>query len=159
MNFKPKLVRKGDKELGVGTSAVFEPVTQYMTTDLITFKPDTDVLQAIDSMIKNKISGAPVLNDKKELVGMISEKDLITVMIDSVYHNLPISTRKVEDYMTTNIISVGVDADIVDVANLFLRKNYKRFPVLDEKGRLVGQISRKDILRAVKAMNATTWQS
>jgi CBS domain-containing protein len=157
MNFKPKLVRKGDSEEKVGTRSKYDPVTRYMTTDLITFTPDTEIMEAIDSMIENQISGAPVLNDKKELVGMISEKDCITVIIDSVYHNQPISTSKVAKYMTTNIKTVSFEADIVDVANEFLKKNYKRFPVLDEKGRLVGQVSRRDILRAVRAMNVTHW--
>jgi len=159
MNFKPKLVRKGDSEGKVGTNSNYEPVTKYMTTDLITFNPETDIIQAIDSMIEHQISGAPVLNENKELVGMISEKDCITVIIDSVYHNQPITTGKVSKYMTTNIKTVSVEADVVDVASEFLKKNYKRFPVIDEKGRLVGQISRRDILRAVKAMDITTWQN
>jgi CBS domain-containing protein len=159
MNFKPKLVKKRDRVDKVGATSKYDPVTKYMTTDLITFTPDTDIMEAIDSMIDNQISGAPVLNNKKELIGMISEKDCITVMIDSVYHNLPISMGKVSKYMTTDIVSVSIEADIVDVATQFLRKNYKRFPVLDEKGRLVGQVSRRDILRAVKAMNVTTWQN
>jgi len=158
MNFKPKLVRKGVKTKKVGTTLNYDPVTKYMSTELITFTPDTEIIEAIDSMIENKISGAPVLNENKELVGMISEKDCITVIIDSVYHNQPISTSKVSKYMTTNIKSVSVEADIVDVANEFLKKNYKRFPVLDRNGRLVGQVSRRDILRAVKDMNITTWQ-
>ncbi len=159
MNFKPKLVRKGDSESKVGTTSNYEPVTKYMTTDLITFTPETDIIIAIDTMIEHQISGAPVLNENKELVGMISEKDCITVIIDSVYHNQPISTSKVSKYMTTNIKTVSVEADVVDVANEFLKKNYKRFPVIDEKGRLVGQVSRRDILRAIKAMDVTTWQN
>ena len=61
--------------------------------------------------------------------------------------------------MTTNLKTVSVEADIVDVASEFLKKNYKRFPVIDGNGRLVGQISRRDILRAVKAMDITTWQN
>ena len=124
MNFKPKLLRKGDKTKKVSTTLNYDPVTKYMSTELITFTPDTEIIEAIDSMIENKISGAPVLNENKELVGMISEKDCITVIIDSVYHNQPISTSKVSKYMTTNITSVSVEADIVDVANEFLKKNY-----------------------------------
>jgi CBS domain-containing protein len=159
MNFRPKLVRKERSELKIGTSSKYDPVTKYMATDLITFTPDTEIFRAIDSMIENQISGAPVLNEKKELIGMISEKDCITVIIDSVYHNQPISKSTVAKYMTTNLVTVHVEADIVDVANEFLKKNYKRFPVVDDKGRLVGQVSRRDILRAVKAMNITTWQN
>lgn len=159
MNFKPKFVRKGGQDNKVGAGSNYDPVTKYMTTDLITFTPDTEIIKAIDSMIDNQISGAPVLNEKKELVGMISEKDCITVIIDSVYHNQPISTTTVSKYMTRDIKTVSVEADVVDVANEFLKKSYKRFPVVDDKGRLVGQVSRRDILRAIKAMNVTTWQN
>jgi CBS domain-containing protein len=158
MNFKPKLVRKRNDKSKKDRNSSYEPITKYMTTELITFTPETEIMEAIDSMIEHQISGAPVLNENKELVGMISEKDCITVIIDSVYHNQPISTSKVSKYMTTNIKCVSVEADIVDVANEFLKKNYKRFPVLDDKGKLVGQISRRDILKAVKDMNVTTWQ-
>ena len=159
MNFRPKLVRKENGEVKIGTTSKYDPVTKYMATDLIIFTPDTEIIEAIDSMIENQISGAPVLNERKELIGMISEKDCITVIIDSVYHNQPISKSKVANYMTTNLVTVNVEADVVDVANEFLKKNYKRFPVVDDKGRLVGQVSRRDILRAVKAMNVTTWQN
>lgn len=159
MNFKPKFIRKGNKTAKKGKHSSYEPITKYMTTELITFTPETEIIEAIDTMIEHQISGAPVLNENKELIGMISEKDCITVIIDSVYHNQPISTSKVSKYMTTNIKSVSVEADIVDVANEFLKRSYKRFPVLDEKGRLVGQISRRDILKAVKDMNVTTWQA
>ena len=65
MNFKPKLVKKGDSEARVGTASKYEPVTKYMTTDLITFTPETDIIKAIDTMIDHQISGAPVLNENK----------------------------------------------------------------------------------------------
>jgi CBS domain-containing protein len=109
-------------------------------------------------LLSKRISGAPVLDDQFKLVGLISEKDCLKLMIDSVYHNLPVSKGKVSQYMTTNLKTVSVEADIVDVANEFLKTNFKRFPVVDGSGRLVGQVSRRDILSAIKAMNVTTWQ-
>ncbi len=158
MNFKPKLVRKKELEDRIQTSTRFEPVTKYMATDLHTFKPETEIIEVIELLLSKKISGAPVLDDHSKLVGLISEKDCLKLMVDSVYHNHPVSKGKVGQYMTTNLKTVSVEADVVDVANEFLKTNYKRFPVVDESGKLVGQVSRRDILRAIKAMNVTTWQ-
>jgi len=158
MNFKPKFVKKGDSKTSNETNRSYDPITKYMATDLVTFTPDTEIIEVIDAMLEHKFSGAPVLNENKELVGIISEQDCLTVIVDSVYHNLPISKSIVSKYMTTDLQTIKLDADILDVANKFLNSHFKRFPVVDDKGRLVGQVSRRDILRAVKAMNITTWQ-
>jgi predicted transcriptional regulator len=53
--------------------------------------------------------------------------------------------------------TMPVSSDVLDIANEFLKSNYKRFLIVDEKGRLIGQVSRRDILKAIKAMNITTW--
>ena len=129
-----------------------------MVTDLITFTPDTEIIQVVDKMLEHHFSGAPVLNEHKELVGLISEKDCLKVLVDSAYHNQPISKQNVEKYMTRDTITVSVESDILDVANLFLQTGVKRFPVVDDKGKLIGQVSRHDILNAIKSANITTWQ-
>lgn len=158
MNFKPNFVRKQELEDKIQTSTKFEPVTKYMATDLHTFKPDTEIIEVIEVLLSKRISGAPVLDDQSKLVGLISEKDCLKLIIDSVYHNHPISKGKVSQYMTTHLKTVSIEADVVDVANEFLKSNFKRFPVVNETGKLVGQVSRRDILRAIKSMNITTWQ-
>ena len=65
-------------------------VSDYMTRNLITFKENESIEDVIDSLIKNKISGGPVVNDKNELVGVISEGDCIKQISESRYYNLPI---------------------------------------------------------------------
>ena len=157
MNFRPNLTKKDDKN-GKSKHSSYESITKYMTTELVTFKPETEIIEVIDNMLEHHFSGAPVLNHDKELVGLISEKDCLRVLIDSAYHNQPISNQTVEKYMTPDPITVSVDSDILDVANLFLQTGVKRFPVVDDKGILIGQVSRRDILTAVKAANVTTWQ-
>jgi CBS domain-containing protein len=152
MNFTPSF----DKSAREKSGKAFEPVTKYMATDLITFRPDQEIGEVIQSLMKNKISGAPVLNEKRELVGMISEQDCLRVIIDSVYHNQPISKQLVRDYMAKDIISVPIDADVVDVADMFLKYRHRRFPVV-ENGVLKGQVSKRDILRAASALKFTTW--
>jgi len=148
MNFTPKLeVVKNTK---------FEPITKYMAKDLVTFKPEDEIGLVIDTLMEKKISGAPVLNDQHELVGMISEQDCLRVIIDSVYYNQPLSKHLVKDYMTRELLTVDVNDDVVDVANLFLKHRFRRFPVV-ENGILKGQVSKRDILRAAKKMKTTTW--
>jgi predicted transcriptional regulator len=133
-----------------------ESVTKYMAKNLITFTPDTDISEVIESLLDNRISGAPVLNKKGEVVGLIDDKDCLRVLIDGVYHNQPISNT-VESYMTSVMKTISVDSDIIDVADIFLHSPFKRLLVLDTAGKLVGQVSRRDILRAIKIMNSTTW--
>ncbi len=158
MNFKPNFVKKEAQTGKLDQAKSYEPITKYMATDLVTFSPDTEIIEVIDAMLSFRFSGAPVLDENKRLVGLISEKDCLKVIIDSVYHNHPVTKGKVSRYMTKEVKTVSVEADIVDVANEFLKVNYRRFPVVDQSGKLVGQVSRRDILRAIKVMNITTWQ-
>ncbi len=155
MNFTP---RKADDDSKTSKVIKYDPVTKYMAKDLITFRPEQDIYEAIDLMLKHKISGAPVLDKSGQLVGLLSEKDCLRVMISNAYHNDPIGVRTVADYMTINVASITPDKDVLDVANLFLSSNYRRFPVV-ENGKLLGQVSRRDILKAAKDMKSANWKS
>ena len=135
-----------------------ERVTKYMAKSLITFSPDTEIIQVIDSLLEHRISGAPVLNDQNEIVGVIDDKDCLNTLIDSAYYNQPVSKNKVSNYMTDVFKCINQNSDIVDVANVFMRTNFKRLLVVDDDGKLVGSISRRDILRAIKEMAITTWR-
>jgi len=152
MNFTPKF----DIETMLDTNKGYESVTQYMATHLITFSPEDEIGFVISKLKDKQISGAPVLNERKELVGIISEQDCLRVVLDSVYHNQPVSKHLVKDYMHKEIISVSVDADVVDVANMFLKHGFGRFPVVKE-GILKGQVSKRDILKAALKIKFTTW--
>jgi len=155
MNFKPIFEKKnnGSKE----SVKKYEPITKYMAKRLITFSARTELTEVIDSLLNNQISGAPVLNDEQEIVGVIDDKDCLRTLVDSVYHNVPIRKKQVKSYMTDVYKTISIDADIVDAANEFLKSNYKRLLVVDQKGKLKGQISRRDILRAIKDVNRTNW--
>ena len=125
-------------------------VKEYMTKDLITFKPGTPLKEVVHSLLTNKITGAPVLNERGEVVGLIDDKDCLKLMFDSLYHNLPVSSKTTEDYMSDMMKSVNINTDIMDAANIFLTTPYKRLLVFDDGGKLKGQISRHDILRAIE---------
>lgn len=134
-----------------------DSVTKYMATNLITFKPETDIMEAINTLLDKRITGAPVLNQRNEVVGMIDDKDCLHILVDSVYHNQPVHKHTVGDYMTDVMRKITDEADIVDAANIFLSTKFKRLIVTDKAGRLKGQISRRDILRAIKDLDGSTW--
>ena len=129
------------------------PLTGYMTSNLVTFKPDTPILDAVNTLVERKISGAPVLNDKREVVGMIDEKDCLRVLLERAYHNQPVRAHKVSDYMDDVMRPISMNADILHAATIFLESTYKRLLVVDDRGKLVGLISRSDVLRAVRDLN------
>jgi predicted transcriptional regulator len=151
MNFTGKRATNDQKHV-----QQYESVAKYMAKDLITFKPDQPIHEAIDVMLSKRISGAPVLNEKGELVGMLSEKDCLKIIVDRAYHNQPNQKSNVQDYMSTVVATIDIDKDILDVANMFLNTNYRRFPVV-ENGKLKGQVSRRDIMRATRELKGTTW--
>lgn len=155
MNFRPEL--KTAEELA-GTQARYESVTQYMVhaSNMITFSPEQSIQDVIEIIIDKKISGAPVLDQNRKLVGIISEKDCLRIIVDHAYHNLPMSDRKVNDYMTLKVKTLSPTSDVVEAANEFLNTAIRRLPIV-ENGILIGQVSRRDILRAAKNISSTTW--
>ena len=95
-------------------------VYSYMTRKLITFKPEDTIEQVITSLIKNRISGAPVVNDDNELVGMISEGDCIKQISESRYFNMPMGDNRVKNHMVENVETIDGRISIFDAANKFL---------------------------------------
>ncbi|MCS6771192.1 MAG: CBS domain-containing protein [Kiritimatiellae bacterium] len=124
-------------------------VRDFMVTNLVTLRPRMPIREAIDILLKHRISGAPVVDDNGKLIGTLSEKDCLRVFANAAfYHSDP---GDVEDYMNTNVVTISPDADIFHAAQVFLNNTFRRLPVL-ENGRLVGQISRRDVLNASRKM-------
>ncbi len=134
----------------------FPSVEKYMATDEVTLSPDLNINEAIDIILEKKLTGVPVLDKDRKIVGMITEKDCLRLMIDGAYNNLPYDDRTVADYMTPVVKLVTTDHDILDVANEFLTTHFRKFPVVHD-GKLVGQVSRRDILKAFRQIKNTTW--
>ena len=124
-------------------------VRDYMAGHLVTFKPDMDVMDAIHRLVKHRIAGAPVVDDKGDLVGMLSELDCMRVALNAGYYGD--WGGPVAEYMSTSVESVDAEMNIVDLAQKFLDSGFRRFPVL-RNNRLVGQISRRDALRALSEL-------
>jgi predicted transcriptional regulator len=152
-NFQQKTADSNPKNLKLQPPSV----TEYMVTQLITFKPETEISAVITSFLDNRITGAPVLNDNKEVVGLIDDKDCLKVLVSGGYYNHPIEKETVASYMTNVMKTISIHDNIVDVANIFLQTKFKRLLVMDDNNKLVGQISRRDILRAIKDMATKTW--
>lgn len=124
-------------------------VRDSMATKLVTFTPETDIHQAIRVLLRRHLSGAPVVDPDGRLVGMLSKKDCLEVAFQASYHRS--HGGHVADYMHRDVQVVPPDMDIVVVAQLFREAVYGRFPVV-EGDRLVGQISRHDVLQALSEL-------
>ncbi|TPN83912.1 CBS domain-containing protein [Aquimarina algicola] len=132
-------------------------VSDYMTRDLITFTPDQSVMEVIETLVKHKISGGPVVDNNHRLLGIISEGDCIKQLNESRYYNMPIDDARVEKFMAKDVETIDGNLNIFDAANKFLQTKRRRFPII-ENGRLVGQISQKDVMKAALALKGQNWR-
>ena len=142
----------------VETGGIKTPIREYMATNLITFTPDSNVMDVVNALLEKRITGAPVLNNRKEVVGMIDDKTCLKLLVASEYYNSPLSEQSVSNYMDDVLTTVKEDISISEAANIFLETKYKRLIVVDENGKLAGQISRRDILRAIRDINTISWK-
>jgi len=120
-------------------------VKDYMATKLLTFAPDLNVVEAMNQILNSGITAAPVVDESGSLVGILSEVDLMPVVIQDSYYNEPLGI--VSDYMKTPVDTVDPNLDIYTLAERFIHEHRRRYPVVDA-GKLVGQVSRRDVLRA-----------
>ena len=121
-------------------------IKEFMAKQLITFQSDTPIEAAMESFLENKISGAPVLDNQGKLVGVLSEKDCMRTLFESSYYNN--LGGFVREYMSTDLKTINIHDTLSNVADEFIKSRFRRFPVM-EGDKLVGQISRRDILRAI----------
>lgn len=125
-------------------------VSDHMTRDLVTLLPDQEVNNAVNVLLKHRVSGAPVVDANAQVVGILTEKDCLRAALEASYYRdwgKPVSA-----YMARDVVTIEADIDILTACQVFLDGPYRRFPVV-EAGCLVGLISRTDVLRAL----ADTW--
>jgi CBS domain-containing protein len=122
-------------------------VGDYMTRHLVTFRSDMDLFTAIHRLLEHNISGAPVVDSQGHLIGLLSEGDCLRGILAGAYHEEV--GGNVSAYMAREVETVTSQTDIIEASERFLRGRRRRLPVVDD-GVLVGQISRHDVLRAVK---------
>ena len=125
-------------------------VREFMAANLVTFTPDMEILRAINALVEKRISGATVVDERGNIVGMLSEQDCMKVALHAGYHGEP--GGRVSEYMSTEVKTIDADTSILELAELFLKSPYRRYPVMKDN-RLVGQISRRDVLRAMEQLS------
>jgi CBS domain-containing protein len=131
------LLKKTRKE-----TDMFE-VKTIMKTDVITVKRQTQIYEAIRTFVENNITGLPVVNDDTTLAGIISEKDVLKLL-----YNIEDRPGMVEDFMTKDVVSFNQDDSLIDVAECLIKNHFRRVPIV-EAGKLVGIVSRKDVIRYI----------
>ncbi len=114
-----------------------------MTTKVITAKPETTIEEAMTSLVNLSISGLIVIDPANEVVGVVSEKDLLVA-----YDYLGSTKASIKDYVSQGAWVVESTTPMEEVSRILVQHNIKRVPVVQNK-KLVGVISRRDILRHI----------
>ena len=117
------------------------PLKSIMTIGVITVKADTPIYEALYLLAKNKISGIPVVDDEEQVVGVLSEKDVLRILFDK---KLDVNST-VDDYMSRDTICFTEEDSAIDVCKFFIRSNIRRVPIVKDN-KLVGIVSRADII-------------
>jgi CBS domain-containing protein len=115
-------------------------VSDIMNPRVITVDPKSTLSAAVDLFTENHVGGAPVVDGRGRVVGMISELQLMDVVFDPESRDAPVSA-----YMTTDIQAVEPTDTLTRVAQLFALHSFRRLPVID-RGTLVGIITRRDLM-------------
>lgn len=115
-----------------------------MVTDVIAVRPDTSVTSAAGILLQNRVSGMPVTDDDGMLVGVVSEFALLTLVYET-----GAAQERVGNHMTTDLITISEGVSLTVIADTFISQRVRRLPVVRD-GKLVGQISRRDVLRAAQ---------
>jgi len=124
---------------------------QAMSRGLVTLQPRMDVLEALRILVEGRLSGAPVVDQIGNLVGILTERDCMKIALGAGYHSE--DGGRVENFMSRSVVTVDANTPVTEVAERFANSNFRRLPVM-ERGRLIGIISRRDVLKQLEA----AWQ-
>jgi CBS domain-containing protein len=142
-------------------------VHELMTTEVVSVRRDTHIKQVIRLLDKHNITSVPVMDAQDRVVGVVSEADLLreSVVHDPRGHMSVVPEepggvpRYVEEVMTNHPLVVDADADVADAVEVMTSTAIKSMPVVDDRGRLVGMISRHDVVRSLARADQLIQQS
>ena len=130
-------------------------IKQFMDQVVPVLKPGMRLTEAVDFLLRHRVTGAPVVDRKGKIIGIITETDLLRIISEGVGGEPP-TDAKVADFMTTEVVTVDPETDIYFVAGVFLANPFRRLPVVN-KGKLVGAVTRFDLLRVIQSMSRIHW--
>ena len=119
-------------------------IKSIMTTNVIFVRPETSIFEAMTLLTENKISGVPVVDDQLRVIGILSEKDVLEMLMDK---DLDIK-KTVGDYMTREVVCFTEEDSAIDICKFFIRTNIRRVPIVKD-GKLIGVVSRRDIVELI----------
>ena len=119
-----------------------------MTREVMSFSPGDDLFEAVDRLLENHFAAAPVIDEDRGLLGMLTEKDCLRLLSQAAYEE-DLQHGSVEELMSTIRAICEPTMDIFRITDLFLQTNFPLLPVVEE-GRLCGVISRRDVLRGMQ---------
>ena len=127
-------------------------VGEFMDAVVPTLSPETQILKAVDFLLRHRVTGAPVVDSDGKLLGIITETDLLKLVTEGIEGEPP-TKATVAEYMTSNVVTVPPTVDIYYVAGIFLNNKFRRLPVVKD-GKIVGAITRYDLLRVIRTLSA-----
>ena len=128
-------------------------IRDYMIRRPVLVRPDSDIFDAIRQIINHRISGVIVVDEHRTPVGILSELDCLRAILSGSYYGEEQGVVRVEDYMTSPVDTIHVDENIIDVAKSMLDHKRRRRPVVDENGHLIGQVTCRALLKAIRDLD------
>ena len=149
MNFQPGKVRiKENNQLAITVESV-------MSRRFVWVSSSANIEEAIEIIVKSNQTGAPVLNQNKEPVGFLSQKDCLKLATQLRYFNS--YPGFVSDYMTQNVVVFHRKIKLFDAINSFIEKWFHAYPIINDRNQVMGLLTRKKVLEYVNSINQTSW--